>query len=416
MDQKNKVTCTGRFHILILWEILTSVTVALIIAVFALYIGYYLYILQLLRNKSKKRTNGDFKPRITVIVPTYNDAGTINNKLLNLIEQTFPTNLMEILLIDSNSKDETVDIAKNFATAHPEVNMKIIVEDERRGKSVAVNRALRAVDQQSEIVIMTDANAFLNKDALQRTVECFSLPKIGAVVGRQVIPTNDQSKEAAAETAYLSFYQKMRSGESIIDSTPIYDGELSAYRTSITKDKRIRENLNADDSQLAVIVRRQGYKAIMESEAVFYEPLPTNRRSLRMQKVRRGQGLSRLFWYNKDMMFKPFYGKFGSIIMPMNFFMHIISPLLLLTIIILGILSVSTYILQGGNPILPLLLVGIAVIVWLVEQFTPNRTKISNIGLTFVQYQFILLEGMIRYLTGNSLHKWQKVQRKTEPG
>jgi biofilm PGA synthesis N-glycosyltransferase PgaC len=402
--------------VLILWEILTSVTVALIAAVFVLYVGYYLYIFQMLRSKSKKQTNVDFKPRITVIVPTYNDAGTISDKLSNLIEQTYPTDLMEILLIDSNSKDETVDTAKNFATAHSKVNMKIIVEDERRGKSVAVNKALRAINQQSDIVIMTDANAFLNKDAIQKTVESFSFPKIGAVVGRQVIPTNDQSKEAAAENAYLSFYQKMRKGESIIDSTPIYDGELSAYRTSITKDKRIREDLNADDSQLAVIVRRQGYKAIMEPEAVFYEPLPKNRRSLRMQKVRRGQGLSRLFWYNKDVMFRPSYGKFGSIIMPMNFFMHIISPLLLLTTIILAIVSVSTYILQGGNPMLPLLLIGIAVIVWLVEQFTPNRTKISNIGLTFVQYQFLLLEGMMRYLTGSSLHKWQKVQRKTEPG
>ncbi|NWG11508.1 glycosyltransferase [Candidatus Bathyarchaeota archaeon] len=399
-----------------LWEILTLVTVALTGIVFILYIGYYLYILRLLKNKSKQHTNMDFKPRITVIVPTYNDAGTINNKLSNLIEQTYPTNLMEILLIDSNSKDETVSIAKNFALVHPEVNMRMIVEDERRGKSVAVNKALSAIDQQSEIVIMTDANAFLNKDALQKTVECFSFPKIGAVVGRQIIPTNDQSNEAAAETAYLSFYQKMRGGESIIDSTPIFDGELSAYRTSITKDKRIRENLNADDSQLAVIVRRQGYKAIMEAEAIFYEPLPTNRRSLRMQKVRRGQGLSRLFWYNKDMMFKAAYGKFGSIILPINFFMHVLSPFLLLSIIILGVLSVSTYILQGGNPILPLLPAGTAFLIWLIEQFLSTKTKISNIGLTFVQYQFILLEGIIRYLTGNSLHKWQKVQRKTELG
>ncbi|MGD8506056.1 MAG: glycosyltransferase [Candidatus Bathyarchaeota archaeon] len=394
------------------WEVFGIVTLALMGLAFAIYVGYYIYILKMLGRKSQQKADADFRPRITVIVPTYNDAETIDHKLVNLIEQSYPKALMEMLLIDSNSKDKTVDIARKFMSDHPEVDMKIIVENERKGKSVAINKAMSAIDPQSEIVIMTDANAFLEKESLQRIVTRFSSTKIGAVVGRQVIPYSDKSGEALSEATYLSFYQKMREGESIIDSTPIFDGELSAYRTSVIKDRRIRENLNADDSQLAVIVRRQGYKAIMEPKAVFYEPLPTNRSSLRIQKVRRGQGLARLFWYNKDLMFKPSYGRFSYIVLPVNFFMHIISPFLLLGLIVLAFVSISSYVFQGGQPLLPLILLGVAFFVWFIEQIMHTRTKISSIALTFIRYQFILLEAIIRHLMGNSLHKWQKVQKK----
>ncbi|MFX0203276.1 MAG: glycosyltransferase, partial [Candidatus Hodarchaeota archaeon] len=357
----------------------------------------------------------NFRPRITVIVPTYNDAQTINEKLFNLIEQSYPTNLMEILMIDSASKDQTVDIVRRFMSDYPEVNMKFIVEEERRGKSAAINRALSNIDSQSEIVIMTDANAFLNKHAVQKVIARFSFPEVGAVVGRQMVHSTNQSSEARSERAYLSFYQKMRRGESSIDSTPIFDGELSAYRTRVIKGVRIRENLNADDSQLAIIVRRQGYKAVIEPEAIFYESLPSHRRALRIQKVRRGQGLARLFWYNKVVMFRRSYGKFGSTIFPANFFMHVISPFFVLGSILLAGVSILSLVLQTGTLFIPLILLSIVLITILGEQIVPTRTKVSNIALTFLEYQLILLEGIVRYLIGDSLHKWQKVQKTPNP-
>jgi len=396
---------------MILWQILATATFASMGLVFVIYIGYYLYILRLLKNKSKQQVNIDFRPKITIIVPTYNDAETIEDKLLNLIEQSYPTDMIDVLLIDSNSKDETVNKVRKFMVSYPEISMKIIVENERKGKSEAINKALSTVDPQSEIVVMTDANAFLNRDALERIVSCFSCPQVGAVVGRQIIPSTDNSNEALSETAYLSFYQKMREGESIIDSTPIFDGEFSAYRTRVIRDKKIREDLNADDSQLATIVRREGYKAVIEPEALFYEALPTNRQSLRIQKVRRGQGLARLFWYNKDIMFKTSYGKFGSVILPINFFMHIISPFLVFSTIILAIMSILFYVFQTGQLVLPAIFLFLVLTMGLIDRILPTKTKTLSIGLTFVRYQLILLEGIIQLLRGKSLHKWEKVEK-----
>jgi len=396
-----------------LWEILLLATISLTDLTGAIYAGYYLYISNVIKTKRKEEKKSDFRPKITVIVPTYNDAQTIKDKLLNLIEQSYPSALMEILMIDSASNDGTVNLAKEFFSEHPELKVKLIVEDERRGKSTAINKALSSLDAQSEIVFMTDANAFLDKNAVQTVVERFSNPEVGSVVGKQVVPPSDRSGEAQSESAYLDFYQKMRNGESLIDSTPIFDGELSAYRTKFIIGKKIRENLNADDSQLAIMARREGYKSVFEPDALFYEPLPSNSQSLRMMKVRRGQGLARLFWYNKDIMFNKSFGKFGSTIMPANFFMHVVSPFIILSLIILTVATGLSYIFQTSEFLFPLILVIVVLVAYMVEQALPTKTKISSIASTFLRYQLILVEGMVRYLTGGSLHKWQKVQKNT---
>ena len=398
---------------MMLWEILLLTTISLTVLTGAIYAGYYLYISNVIKTKRREEKNSYFKPKITVIIPTYNDAQTIKDKLLNLLEQSYPSALMEILMIDSASNDGTVNLAKEFFSEHPELKVKLIVEDERRGKSTAINKALSSLDAQSEIVFMTDANAFLDKNAVQTVVERFSNAEVGSVVGKQVVPPTDRSGEAQSESAYLDFYQKMRTGESLIDSTPIFDGELSAYRTKFIIGKKIRENLNADDSQLAIMARREGYKSVFEPDALFYEPLPSNRQSLRRMKVRRGQGLARLFWYNKDIMFNRSFSKFGSTIMPANFFMHVVSPFIMLSLVILAVATGLSYIFQTSEFLLPLILVILVLAAYMVEQALPTKTKILSIASTFLQYQIILVEGMVRYLTGGSLHKWQKVPKKT---
>jgi poly-beta-1,6-N-acetyl-D-glucosamine synthase len=397
---------------LLLWEITTTITATLLGLIIFAYGSYYFYILRLISNWQKKTFDSEYHPKITVIVPTYNDSRTIKNKLVNLAEQTYGSEMMQIIAIDSASRDGTADIIRQFIANNSDINIKLIEEEQRRGKSIAVNKVLSIIDPEREIVIVTDADAFLKTDSVANIVACFSSRQVGAVVGRQVIPKADMSqKTAEAEGAYLDFYQKMREGESILDSTIIFDGELSGYRTTLVKNKRIRENLNADDSQLAMLIRRDGYKAIFEPTAVFYESLPTDRQNLRAQKVRRGQGLTRLFWYNKDILFNSSFGKFGTVVYPANFFMHIVSPVLILLIAVFGVVSVLLYLIQGGQFFLPIFLLIIFIAAIAADRLLPNKTKLSKIGSTFIQYQFILLEAMLKHLSGNSLHKWQKVQK-----
>jgi len=391
---------------------LASITGMILALVTAVYVFYYIYILKAIGKttaRARNLTNPSLKTRITLVIPTYNEELAIGGKLLNLIEQTYPLNLMEVIVIDSNSSDKTVKIVKKFMLEHPELDIKLIEEDKRLGKSTAVNKAFSSARPQSEVIMMTDVDVYLEKDAIEKVVSNFGDPTVGAVCGRQVLMNPQESKETKMEATYQRFYEKLRIGESVIDSTPLFEGQFAAYRANVIQGENVRENANADDCQLAITVRRKGFRAICDQQAVFYEYSPPDRASLQLQKVRRGQGLARLFWQNKDMMFKNKYGKFGLIILPANFFMHVISPFLVFSFPILCLASLFCYLLQGGNLTWTSASLMLGACATLAIGYFITGKKYLRILWTFLNYQLTVLRGMLLILGGRSLHKWQKV-------
>jgi len=388
------------------WQIFGLVTFAIIGFIVTLYGGYYFYVSRF-TNKLFSVNKNTFTPNITIVVPTYNEEVTIEKKLDNLYKQTYPPNLVEIIVIDSNSKDGTLKIARGFMNSHKELNMKIIAESERQGKSEAINKAFSCANPQSEILLMTDVDSILKEDAVEKVVSCFANPKIGAVFGRQVLLNESESRETMSEATYKHFFTRLRIGESVIDSTPIFDGELAGYRANAIRGIKVKENLNADDSQLAIIVRKKGYRTICESEAIFYEYAPPDWNSKWVQKVRRSQGLSRMFWYNKDMLFKKEYGKFGRIILPANFFMHVISPFMVLFSIVFGLSFFCSLLFQHGNLTIWAFL---GVFIILLLGVSSRVRRLLNVAWAFLEYQTIALMGILLFLFGRSLHRWQKVE------
>ena len=386
------------------WELTLLLSALLFIIMIVIYLGYYAYInAQVYINRFS-----DVKSykNISIIIPTYNEELVIKKKLDNMLEQSYPKELMELKVVDSNSNDNTVKIVKNFMESHTELNINLVTEKERKGKSHSINQAFSNVSEKTELVLMTDADSLLEKKAIENLVRCFNDEKVGAVNGIESILNIDESTFTQYEDTYKKYSKKLRVGESVIDSTPIFDGELSGYRKDIIQDMRIREDLNADDSQLAQIVRKKGYKSIMCPDAVWYRYAPSDLKSVRTQKIRRGQGLSRLFWYNKDMLFNRSYGKFGTMIYPANFFFHIISPLQVLLIIFF--FSVSMVLLSLENVYILILSLS-SLLTYMLFNKQLSKIKLFKTGITFVTYQLILLEAMFLHISGKSLHKWDKV-------
>lgn len=94
----------------------------------------------------------------------------------------------------------------------------------------------------------------------------------------------------------------------------------------------------ADDAELALKIRKKGYKTVYSPAAIAYEVSPISLKSRIDQKSRRAQGHIRLIFQNLDVFLNPKLGKFGLIIFPANFFMMILSPWLILLTMVFGIL------------------------------------------------------------------------------
>ena len=314
---------------------------------------------------------------------------------------------MEVVIVDGSSKDRTVEIIKEFMKEHPELNIKIIREGERRGKSHAVNVGYRV--STGEIKIISDADAVLEKDAIKKIIANFADPAVGACTARQVLLNVYENPNTKAEGAYRTFYEILRYGESCLDSTPIFHGELSAFRKNLIEP--VPENSNGDDSHMAITIRKKGYRSVYDKDVVFYEYSPASSRTRYIQKVRRGQGLVRVFWRHRDILFNNKYGRFGKIIYPMEFYMHIVSPFLVAAFLILGFVTfIYDPLFVGGLLVIGGFLGMMINLFFKNANFSKYRVNVFHIVGSFLYLQIILLIAIVKLVTGQSMHIWQKVE------
>jgi len=374
----------------------TTVAIGLILSVF--YFGYFFLMWMKSRGWKSLHNSGleDCAPFVSVVVPTYNEEDTIVHKLKNLIEQDYLS--MEIIVVDGASEDRTVELIKKFVEDH-DLDMKLIMEEERRGKASALNDAFKHCS--GEIVVLTDSDATFEKGTVAKIVNNFDDVMIGAVTGRLVIVNADQTSVTKLEKSYRGIFGILRRGESTLDSTPIFNGPISAFRRELLIDE-LESNTIADDTELSLQIREKGYRAVYDPETIAYEYTPVTLRSRVEQKRRRGQGIIQSFVRHHRMMFNSRYGKFGTVIFPAEFFMHLVSPILLFVFLILfpfSLVFMNNYMLI--SLIITLMFAFVALIIMKISVVS----FISN----FLDSQFILLLSLIYHILGKSQHKWRKI-------
>jgi len=363
-------------------------------------------------------------PFITLVLPTWNESLIIEGKLNGIEAQEYPRDRLEIIIIDAASDDNTMQLVRGWMESHRDGDLadriKIIIEEERKGKSFSINRAFAAATKEAEVLMMSDVDCRLTPGSLMHVGRRFLDSKIGALTGRQVLLNPDQNQKTEEEATYRDTFTLFRIGESVADSTPIFHGECAAYRRTALAGHKLIEGANADDSQMAVAVRRNGARAIYDPELVFKELAPPDSAAQNIQKVRRAQGLVRHFWRNRDIWFKPRYGKFGWT-MGAQGWMHIVAPWLMVLGILAGVSSVVTAIPEYGllqlisfSTGVPMLL---SVLMWtdlivlalLISASLRLPIPLSGVALTFFVYMLVLLRAQVLILRGRSLHRWQQV-------
>jgi len=158
----------------------------------------------------------------------------------------------------------------------------------------------------------------------------------------------------------------------------------------------------ADDSELAAGVRRKGFRTISDLDAIYYEYTPPTFKSRFTQKVRRGQGIIQLLLRQWRFLFNPSYGKFGTVIFPAEFFMHVISPVLVSAFIIFTIYELATL----NLPVI----IGVATAL-LLSALLLVLKKVNPVffAISFLDSQLVLLIALFYQLIGKHQHKWQTI-------
>jgi succinoglycan biosynthesis protein ExoA len=95
-------------------------------------------------------------PRVSIIIPCYNEQATIRQLLEAIFQQTCPRADMEVVIADGLSDDGTLDEITDFQNEHPDLTVRV-VENAARAIPSAINCAIKA--SQGEIVIRMDAHS-----------------------------------------------------------------------------------------------------------------------------------------------------------------------------------------------------------------------------------------------------------------
>jgi len=106
-------------------------------------------------------------PKVSVIIPCYNEQSTIRLLLEALLQQTFPRAELEVAIADGMSSDGTRDEIAAFQMGHPDLNVRV-VDNTHRSIPSAVNRAIES--SRGEIIVRLDAHSKPYPDYVENCV------------------------------------------------------------------------------------------------------------------------------------------------------------------------------------------------------------------------------------------------------
>jgi cellulose synthase/poly-beta-1,6-N-acetylglucosamine synthase-like glycosyltransferase len=114
-------------------------------------------------------------PRVSVIIPCYNERNTISRVLQAVHDQTHPLDDLEVIVADGMSQDGTRELVSEFARSHAGLAVRI-VDNPARSIPAALNQAIRSA--RGSVVLRIDAHALPYPDYVARSLE--ALDRTGA--------------------------------------------------------------------------------------------------------------------------------------------------------------------------------------------------------------------------------------------
>jgi len=391
-------------------SILTVLFVVSLMGLIWTYMGYPLFLIFLSKIVKKEHYfDDDFIPPVTLLIIVHNEEKVIKRKIENSLNLAYPKDKLEIIVVDDGSNDKTRDFVKEYKRA----GVKLVEQNPRKGKASAINLGVEHAN--GEIIIITDGNSMLNKEALKKLVRHFCDPLVGGVGGRYE-PKNLEGRDIGlGNMMYWKLERFVREKESAVDSIIGMNGSIAAIRKDIMH--KVDENLLVEDFDMTVSLRKKGFRVLYEPEAQAWKLAPGSLKDEIIQKKRRVIGTIQTLSRHKSVLFNPKYGLYGILILPSHKLFQMLLPFLFILLVIssFGLYIATEFILFHLFFYLLIFFLTFSVVSILFLYLKPN-TKFLPFILSkyfFIQYYEVLI-GWLDYLKGNYQVTWEKAESTRE--
>jgi len=257
-----------------------------------------------LKIRSKRNKPNDYLPKISVVIPAYNEQESIAKCITSVFEADYDQDKLEVIVVCDGSTDKTLAVVENFKKQFNLSNLKVVTQP-NLGKAHALNNGMKN-HATGELVMCLDADSFLEKTALQKVVRYFQDEKVMAVAANVKITRDKGLLNLIQQFEYLICYQ-MKRAQSQFNIEYIIGGIGSTFRKShFEKVGYYDANTVTEDIDLTMKILREGNKKVKvtyASDVICYTQACVSINDLIKQRSRWKWGRYQTFLKNKEMFF-----------------------------------------------------------------------------------------------------------------
>jgi cellulose synthase/poly-beta-1,6-N-acetylglucosamine synthase-like glycosyltransferase/spore germination protein YaaH/peptidoglycan/xylan/chitin deacetylase (PgdA/CDA1 family) len=278
----------------------------------------------------------DYQPLVSVLIPAYNEQEVIVETVNSALESDYPK--LEIIVVNDGSTDETGALLDQHFGGNPAVR---IIHQPNHGKPAALSLAL--AEASSRIIVTIDADTSIEPDAVSKLVRHFVNPRVGAVAGNVKVGNRISWLTRWQALEYVTSQNLEKRAFDLLNCIPVVPGALSAWRAeAILSCGGFTPETVAEDTDLTITIRREGWKISYEEEAIGWTDAPETAAALVRQRFRWTFGTLQAFWKHRNTLGRKKYGTLGWIALPNIFLFQLLLPLFspLIDLLFLGSLAI----------------------------------------------------------------------------
>ncbi len=208
------------------------------------------------KTKAFKPNQIEAKIPVSIIIPFRNEGENIANIIHDIINQLYPKNLIDLILVNDHSSDNSLEIANLLCLE--ELNFRVLELKDEEGKKAALRYGVE--NSHNELIITTDADCRIGEEWLETIVSFYLKYKPEIIVGPVLNNTNKGLFNAFQNLEFLSLVVSTAGAIGI--SKPIMaNGANLAFNKKLYNEISLNENIASGDDVYLIHEAKRNYRS-----------------------------------------------------------------------------------------------------------------------------------------------------------
>lgn len=341
----------------------------------------------------------EYTPGVTVIIPCFNEEQWIQRTITGCINQEYPIDRLEVIVVDDCSNDRSFERITEFvdelksqeARYNIEQRLFCVRQEKNAGKREAMARG--ALMAKHDLLVFVDSDSFLDPFAVRHLVQPFKDANTGGVSGRtDVANTYTNALTKLQSVRYYISFRIMKAAESYFDAVTCLSGPLACYRKDLVLrylDSWLGQTFLGqratfgDDRSMTNFILRE-HHTVYQDTAICHTIVP-NRHSVFLRQQMRWKRS----WLRESLIAARFMWR-KEPFMALSFYMGVLVPLIAPLIVLYNLVYIP--LLHRVFPTTFLLGLLMMALLMSMAQLLLRRSSTWAYGLLFcLYYEAVLL-------------------------